>query len=179
VNEMSTLLPAEQMMSTGLIDYALGAAPHTGAFVIAHEGHPRKRKELSYYKMGDGPFYVFYTPYHLPHIQICSTIGRAALFQDATVTPLGAPVCQVAAMAKRDIKAGEVLDGVGGFSMYGVIDNSSVFRKDGLLPMGLAEGCKTRRAIPKDAPLFLDDVEIPSGRLCDQLWREQEARFFG
>ena len=61
------------------MDYALGAEPHTGAFVVAWEDNEKKRKELAYYKMGDGPFYVFYTPYHLPHIQIASTIARAAL----------------------------------------------------------------------------------------------------
>ena len=85
VRDIARLLPAEKLISSGLVDYALGAEPHTGAFVIAWEEHPKKRKELSYYKMGDGPFYVFYTPYHLPHVQIASTIARAALFHDATV----------------------------------------------------------------------------------------------
>jgi len=70
VREMSGLLPAEQMLSTGLVDYALGAAPHTGAFVIIHEEAPLKKVQLAYYKLGDGPFYVFYTPFHLPHIQL-------------------------------------------------------------------------------------------------------------
>ena len=133
VREMSTLLPEDQMMAGGLVDYALGAEPHTGAFVIAWEGDARKQKELGYYKMGNGPFYVFYTPYHLPHIQLASTIGRAALFNDATVAPIGAPVCEVAAIAKRDLKAGEVIDGVGGFMTYGVIENAAEFRADDLL----------------------------------------------
>ena len=77
VREIANLLPAEQMLDTGLVDYALGAAPHTGAFVIVHEDSPLKKVQLAYYKLGDGPFYVFYTPFHLPHIQIASTIGRA------------------------------------------------------------------------------------------------------
>src|SRR6267143_7308476 len=62
VREMANLLPADQMLETGLVDYALGAAPHTGAFVIVHEDSPLKKVQLSYYKLGDGPFYVFYTP---------------------------------------------------------------------------------------------------------------------
>src|SRR5215470_20034554 len=85
VREMANLLPAEQMLSTGLVDYALGAAPHTGAFVIVHEDSALKKAQLGYYKLGDGPFYVFYTPYHLPHIQLVSTIGRAAVHHDSTV----------------------------------------------------------------------------------------------
>jgi len=43
VNEMARLLPADQMLDTGLVDYALGAAPHTGAFVIVHEESPLKK----------------------------------------------------------------------------------------------------------------------------------------
>ena len=79
VREMASLLPTDQMLSTGLVDYALGAAPYTGAFVIVHEDSPLKKTQLAYYKLGDGPFFVFYTPFHLPHIQIASTIGRAVI----------------------------------------------------------------------------------------------------
>src|SRR4030095_14043510 len=103
VREMAGLLPAEQMLSTGLVDYALGAEPYTGAFVIIHEESPLKKTQLAYYKLGDGPFYVFYTPFHLPHIQIASTIGRAFVLNDPTVTPLAGPVCEVAAGASRNI----------------------------------------------------------------------------
>ncbi len=124
VREMASLLPADQMLGTGLVDYALGAAPHTGAFVIVHEDSPLKKAQLAYYKLGDGPFYVFYTPFHLPHIQIASTIGRAVIHRDATVAPIGGPVCEVVTVAKRDLKAGERLDGVGGFCAYGLIDNA-------------------------------------------------------
>jgi predicted homoserine dehydrogenase-like protein len=158
------------------VDYALGAEPHTGAFVIVYEEHRRKRQELAYFKMGDGPFYVFYTPYHLPHVQVVSTIARAVLMADATVAPLGAPVCEVATCAKRDLKSGEVLDGVGGFLAYGVIDNAASFGANELLPMGLSEGCRLVRDIAKDAPVRWTDVDVPAGRLCDELWQEQGGR---
>src|SRR5262245_62550156 len=125
---MANLLPADQMLSTGLVDYALGAEPHTGAFVVVHEESPLKKAQLAYYKLGDGPFYVFYTPYHLPHLQLPSTIGRAVVLRDPTVSPLGAPVCEVVTVAKRNLKAGERLDGVGGFCAYGLIDNRSAAR---------------------------------------------------
>jgi predicted homoserine dehydrogenase-like protein len=177
VKEMAGLLPPDELLSVGLVDYALGAEPHTGAFVIAYEEHPKKRKELSYYKMGDGPFYVFYTPYHLPHIQIVSTIARAALAQDATVAPIGAPACEVATVAKRDLKAGEVLDGVGGFMTYGVIYNFHEASSSSLLPMGIAGGCRLRRNLAKDGALSYADVELPANRTCDRLRTEQIARF--
>ena len=179
VKEMSKLLPTEELLSGGLVDYALGAEPHTGAFVIAYEDNEKKRKELAYYKMGDGPFYVFYTPYHLPHVQIASTIARAALFNDATVTPRGAPVCEVATVAKRDLKAGEILDGVGGFMTYGIIENAAPFRAASLLSAGVAEGCRLIRPIAKDTPIASGDVTLPEGRLVDRLRAEQAARFGG
>lgn len=177
VRELAKLLPPEQLLAGGLVDYALGAEPHTGAFVIVHEEHPRKCQELAYYKMGEGPFYVFYTPFHLPHIQIASTIARAALFGDPTVAPLGAPVSDVVTVAKRDLQKGQVLDGVGGFMAYGVIEKASISASQQLLPMGVSQGCRLLREVAKDQPVTYGDVELPPGRLCDQLRAEQAERF--
>jgi len=175
VREMANLLPADQMLGTGLVDYALGASPYTGAFVIVHEDSPLKKVQLAYYKLGDGPFYVFYTPFHLPHIQIASTIGRAVILDDPTVAPLGGPVCEVLTVAKRGLKAGERLDGIGGFCAYGLIDNATVARSMDALPIALSEGCMLRRDIAKDAVLSFQDVEMPVGRATEGLWREQNA----
>jgi len=177
VRDMSRLLPAEQLLDTGLVDYALGAAPHTGAFVIVHEDSPLKKVQLAYYKLGDGPFYVFYTPFHLPHIQLASTIGRAVVLRDATVAPIGGPVCEVATVAKRDLKAGERLDGVGGFCAYGLIDNAVTARGMAALPIALSEGCVLRRNVPRDQVLTFEDVVSPPGRLAERLWHEQNARW--
>jgi predicted homoserine dehydrogenase-like protein len=177
VQEMAHLLPADQMLSSGLVDYALGAAPHTGAFVIIYEESPLKRAQLSYYKFGDGPFYVFYTPYHLPHIQVASTIARAVINHDPTVAPLTGPVCEVVTIAKRDLKVGERLDGVGGFCTYGLIDNTSAARSGKALPISLSEGCVLRRDKLKDELITLDNVVPPAARLAETLWREQNARW--
>jgi len=177
VRDIAGQLPSDAMLSGGLVDYALGAEPHTGAFVIVHEDHPKKRQELAYFKMGDGPFYVFYTPYHLPYIQVVSTIARAVLAGDATVAPLGAPVCQVATVAKRDLKTDEVLDGVGGFMTYGVIDNAAAVTSTNALPMGLSSGCRLSRGVAKDATVSWADVTVPPVRVCDNLWKEQAERF--
>jgi len=177
VREMAHLLPADQMLETGLVDYALGAEPHTGAFVIVHEESLFKRVQLAYYKLGDGPFYVFYTPYHLPHIQVASTIGRAVIHRDPTVAPLAGPVCEVVTVAKRNLKAGERLDGIGGFCSYGLIDNTSSARAMEALPIALSEDCVLRRNIAKDDVLSFNDVDQPSGRLVDSLWSEQCERW--
>jgi predicted homoserine dehydrogenase-like protein len=177
VREMARLLPAEQMLETGLVDYALGAEPHTGAFVIVHEDSPLKKAQLAYYKLGKGPFYAFYTPYHLPHIQIASTIGRAVVNRDPTVAPLAGPVCEVVTVAKRDLKSGDSLDGIGGFCTYGLIDNADVARDMAALPIGLSEGCVLRRNVLKDEVVSFDDVEASFDRVVEALWLEQDARW--
>ena len=177
VREIGKLLPAEEMLESGLVDYALGAAPHTGAFVVVHEDSPLKKAQLGYYKLGDGPFYVFYTPFHLPHLQIMSTIGRAVIHRDATVTPIGQPVCEVVSVAKRDLKAGERLDGIGGFCTYGLVDNSAAARRMKALPIALSEGRVLHRDIAKDGVISFDDVDtVPEGTVWS-LWREQAERW--
>ncbi|MGH7688589.1 MAG: NAD(P)H-dependent oxidoreductase, partial [Gemmatimonadaceae bacterium] len=177
VKEMASLLPPADMLAGGIVDYALGAAPHTGAFVVVHEDNALKQAQLAYYKMGDGPFYVFYTPFHLPHLQIASTIGRAVLLNDATVAPLAGPQCEVVAVAKRDLTAGETIDGIGGFTVYGLIENTAQARAMDALPMGLAQGCVLKHAVSRDRAVTARDVTMPAERLSDRLWAEQRRRW--
>lgn len=177
VRELANLLPAEHMLDGGIVDYCVGASPYTGAFVVVHEDNPHKQRQLAYYKLGDGPFYVFYTPFHLPHLQLPSTIGRAVIHGDPTVTPLGGPACQVVTVAKRPLKAGERLDGVGGFCAYGLIDTDERAGADDALPISLSEGCVLRRDVPKDSVVSFNDVTMPATRLSDHLWHEQRKRW--
>jgi predicted homoserine dehydrogenase-like protein len=177
VKDTLNLYPLEQLLNEGIVDYILGAEPHTGAFVLAYTDHPAKQQYLNYFKMGDGPLYVFYTPYHLPHIQIATTVARAVLFHDATVTPISKPVCDVLTVAKKDMEAGTVLDGIGGFTCYGTIDRADVTREESLLPMGLSDGCRLVRAVRKDQPVTYSDVQLPAGRVCDRLRAEQNTYF--
>jgi predicted homoserine dehydrogenase-like protein len=99
------------------------------------------------------------------------------LFRDATITPRGAPVTDVVAIAKFGLEAGTALDGVGGFTCYGVLENSPVARAENLLPMGLTDGCVLKRNLAQDTPITFEDIELPPGRLCDRLWREQLTAF--
>ncbi len=177
VKDVLKLYPSKLFEKSGLVDYILGAEPHTGAFVVGHCDHPIKRQYMNYFKMGEGPLYVFYTPYHLPHVQVATTAARAVLFKDATVAPLGRPMCDVITIAKRDLRKGEVLDGLGGFTCYGMIDNAEVCRKENLLPMGLSEGCRLRVDVRRDQAIGYADIELPEGRLCDKLRDEQNAYF--
>jgi len=132
---------------------------------------------LKYLKMGAGPLYAFYTPFHLPQMELPNTVARVALFNDAAVAPMGAPSCDAICVAKRDLTAGEVLDGLGGFACYTLIDNYETCRKENALPMGVSEGCRLKREIPKDAAVTYDDVVLPESRTADRLRDEQDRHF--
>jgi predicted homoserine dehydrogenase-like protein len=177
VKEIVNHFTPEQLRQQGLVDFVLGAEPGSGAFVVGYDDDAVKKKYMSYFKMGDGPLYVFYTPFHLPHLEVPITVARAVLFGDAAVAPLGAPVCDVISMAKRDLHAGEALDGIGGFTCYGMIENSEVSLAEKCLPMGVSEGCRLTRDVVRDQAITYADVELPAGRLCDALRAEQNACF--
>jgi len=177
VKDAVKLFPMEQMLDGGLVDYLLGAEPAPGVFVIGYNDNPTQRRYLNYYKMGDGPLYVFYTPYHLCHFEAPLTVARAVLFKDAALTPLAGPVVDVITVAKRDLSSGEVLDGIGGFTCYGVAENHAASRKEDLLPMSLSKDCRLKRDVPKDGVITYDDVALPEERLCDRLRAEQDAIF--
>ena len=80
-------------------------------------------------------------------------------------------------VAKRDLKAGERLDGIGGFCSYGLIDNRSAARGMAALPIGLSEGRVLRRDVAKDQVISFTDVDAPAGGLVESLWQEQNTRW--
>lgn len=178
IEETVGLYPTEELLERpGLVDYVVGAAPSPGVFVLGTHEHPVQKHYLDLYKLGPGPLYCFYTPYHLCHFEVPTTVARAVLFGDAAIAPLGAPTVEVVATAKIDLSEGQVLDGIGWYMSYGQCENSEVARAEGLLPIGLAEGCRLVRDVPRDQVLTLADVDFPAERLCDRLWAEQNAHF--
>lgn len=177
VTEAIDLFPKDLMLNGGLVDYVLGAEPGPGVFVIGHNDDPIKQQYANYFKMGDGPFYMFYVPYHLPHLEVPITVARAVLFRDAAVAPIGGPICDVIAAAKQDLTSGHVLDGIGGFDCYGMIENTTTTRREDLLPMGLAEGCRLKHDVARDEVIRYQDVDLPPARLCDRL-RTEQNKFF-
>lgn len=162
----------------GIVDYVVGPSPNGGVFVLGMHDDPKQQHYLNLYKVGRGPLYCFYNPYHLCHLEVANTVARAALFQDAAVTPLAGPMVDVVATAKIDLKVGQVLDGIGWYMTYGQAENSDTVYEEKLLPMGLAEGCVLKRDIPKDTVLTYDDVILPPGRLVDKLRCRQDQVFF-
>jgi predicted homoserine dehydrogenase-like protein len=178
IQDAAKLYPLEALVNgPGIVDYVVGAAPGPGVFVLGTHDHPTQQHYLNLYKLGEGPLYCFYTPYHLCHFEVPNTVARAVLFKDATIAPAGAPRVEVVTTAKIDLKAGDVLDGMGFYMTYGECENADIAAAERLLPIGIAEGCRLTRDVCKDATLTYDDVEVPAGRLSDHLRLEQHRYF--
>jgi len=178
VTEAADWYPAEALLAgNGIVDYVVGAAPGPGVFVLGTHDHPTQRHYLNLYKLGPGPFYCFYTPYHLCHFEVPNTIARAALFHDAALTPLAGICVEVVATAKTALAQGQILDQIGGYTTYGQCENAAAARSQDLLPLGLAEGCRLKRDLAADRVLTYADVELPTGRVCDRLRAEQNTHF--
>lgn len=174
VDDLTSTYDVDELRSLGgVVDYVVGTKPGPGVYVLATHDDPKQQHYLNLYKLGEGPLYSFYTPYHLCHFEVPTTVARAVLFGDATITPLGAPTVEVVTTAKRDLTEGTVLDGLGGYDYYGVAERADVTASERLLPVGVALGCRLRRFVAKDEVLTYADVELPQGRLVDELRQRQ------
>lgn len=178
VDDATSLYDVDELRELGgIVDYLVGAQPSPGVFVYATHDDPKQRHYLSLYKLGDGPLYSFYTPYHLCHFEVPTSVARAALFDDPVLAPRGAPVVDVVATAKTDLSSGTVLDRLGGYHTYGQAERADTTATEGLLPIGLAEGCELVRDVPIDTVLTYEDVSLPEHRRCDELRSRQAAHF--
>jgi len=162
----------------GIVDYVVGT-PLTKVYCLAEHPDPKQQHYLNLYKMGDGPLYSFFTPYHLVHFEVPNAIARVVLFRDSVAKPLAGPVVEVCAVAKRDLHCGEVLDDYGMYMTYGEAVNAEEMSRNRYLPEGLVEGCVLRRDVVKDSVISYDDVTLPPNRLADELRAEQYCRFRG
>jgi predicted homoserine dehydrogenase-like protein len=179
IDDMTTMYDVEELKRLGgVVDYVVGPKPGPGVFVFATTDDPKTKHYLNYGKLGEGPLYSFYTPYHLIYFEIPISIARMVLFNDIIMAPIAGPVVEVATFAKTDLKAGKKLDGLGGYDYYGQCENADVARKENLLPVGLAEGATLKRDLPKDSIITFDDVELPEDNLVQRLYREQTQMFF-
>ncbi|WP_129336157.1 NAD(P)H-dependent oxidoreductase [Cellulomonas endophytica] len=179
VDELTSRYDVEELRALGgVVDYVVGSKPGPGVYVLAAHSDPKQQHYLNLYKLGTGPLYSFYTPYHLCHFEVPNSVVRAVDFADAALAPTGGPQVDVVTTAKRDLPAGHVLDGLGGYDTYGQAEAYAVSRREDLLPQGVAVDCRLTRAVRKDEVLTYADVELPAGRLVDRL-RQEQVDLFG
>lgn len=141
------------------VEYTIGGDFAGGVFVVGYsDSHEMVQPALRYLKMGEGPYYTFYRPYHLVHIEAPVSIAEVYLDREPTIIAAGPFVTDVVSIAKKDLAAGELLDGIGGWTTYGEID--TVENAAGLLPIGLTEHARIVKPVAMDEPIPLDAVEL-------------------
>lgn len=159
-----------------VVEFVKGIAP--GVFVIITTDLPAVKEEMAYLSMGEGPNYILYRPYHLTSIETPLSAARACIYHEPTIVPKGAPVSETVAVAKKDLKAGEYLDSIGGYTVYGVIDTFENAKKDNALPIGLVSPkVKVKTDIKKGETLTYDAVELDENSLILQLRKLQDMTF--
>jgi len=147
-----------------------------GVYVVITSSRPFIRRCFAEYGMPvdrTGTFAAMYRPFHLVGMELPVSIARAVLDRRPTGTPRPTPVAAVACAAKRPLAAGEILDGEGGYTVYGVIDEAAAARRERFLPMGLSRGARVARPIPEDGLVRLEDVTLDTSSLLYRLWQEQ------
>lgn len=176
VKDLPTVFcPREQggvLNQRGVVDYARGVAP--GVFVVFTAQKPVVTDTLRYLKMGDGPNWVLYRPYHLTSLETPLSVARAVLNGEPTIQPRHGLVAEVLTVAKRTLRAGEKIDSIGGYTVYAGVDMADIAREEGLLPLGLAQGATLRRDVEPGHIIRYADVDLDEGQTVVQLRRLQD-----
>jgi predicted homoserine dehydrogenase-like protein len=157
----------------GVVDFAIGdLAP--GVFLVYSTKNKMIKDVLNYLALGQGPNYLLYRPYHLTSIETPLSIARAYFDREPWIVPSGGLISDVLTVAKKDLMHGEIIDGIGGYMVYGLIDLYETTRKENLLPIGLSQGCILKRCVKKGEPISYADVDFPSDTLLLQLRKLQD-----
>lgn len=159
----------------GIVDFVIGdVAP--GVFMVVRHDEKIVTEDLVYLKLGKGPVFTIYRPYHLANIETPTSMAYAAIYREPILVAEGRPYSEAITVTKRDIRAGETLDGIGGFTVYGSIDEYDVCRRENLLPLGLAFDARVKKDIKKDEFITYDMVDLKETLLLD--FRRKQDQLF-
>jgi predicted homoserine dehydrogenase-like protein len=157
----------------GVVDYCTGdVAP--GIFVIIRTDAPYINQEMTYLGLGSGPYFALYRPFHLASIEAPLSIARAVLDRESS---LYAPhlKAEVVSMAKKDMKPGEKIDGIGGYTIRGYADNAKDAQRDNLVPIGLIQNAIVTKEIKIGDLITYDHVKLDESSFIVQLRRLQDS----
>jgi len=175
LSEMTTVFQTRDrggiLEREGIVDYVTGTELSGGIFIIVRTRNKRLQSDFEYLKIGKGDTFLFYQRYHNWFVDLPLAVAKVFFDGKPTLVPLDEPASQVIAASKRDLKSGEVLDGIGGFTAYGIIEENTVAKRENALPLGLAEGMRVRKDIRRGEIITFDTVERQEESLLTQLWR--------
>lgn len=176
LDEIATLLKLKEeggiLSKKGVIEVILGAQPSGGVYALIRTDNPEIIASMSYYKQGDGPNYLLYIPYHMPGIEMVYGIIEMMILKKAIVEPMGKPVSDVMAFAKKDLFVGDILGKIGGFEYYGEIEVATVARNIKALPLGLAKDAVMLKDVKKGDIITEDCVDIKNHPITIELRKE-------
>ncbi len=180
VSELTRLFSSKKqggiLDRTPAVDFAIGdVAP--GVFLVYTTKNKLIQEELKYLLFGDGPNYLLYRPYHLASIETPLSVARAFFYREPTIAPMGGPVSEVITVAKKDLAQGEVLDGIGGYTVYGLIEDYTLARKEDFLPLGLSEGAQLKQDVAQGQPITYGMVTLDQDTALFKLRRMQDQTY--
>lgn len=146
----------------GRVDYSVGKGVAPGVFVVAEMSHPRIRERMEDLKMGEGPYFTFYRPYHLTSLEVPLTCARVVLYGKADMVPLARPVAEVCAVAKRDLNPGETLDHLGEYCYRAWAMEAGAAREAKGIPCGLLADARVTAPIRKGELITTANAVVPA-----------------
>lgn len=177
VQDVLTKFDWTSIPKEGVVDYVIGKNLFPGVFIVVEHPDPNQKKYLKYLGLGDGPQYVMFEPYHLCHLEAIETILKVLYFKEPTINNRLTPLTKTVAMAKRNLLRGEKLDGIGGDSVYGMIQG--VESSEEFLPVGFAHNAIIKTSIGKDTPVKISDVIIPVNAATKLAGLAKTQKYFG
>lgn len=156
----------------GCVEYSTGkVAP--GVFAIIATDEPRIIEDLQFYSMGPGPYYMLYRPYHLCSIETPIAVAEAVIYNETTLVS-ERMVSEMVAIAKRDLKAGQTVDGIGGFDFFSRVYRVEEAKAGKGIPMGLASGGKVLKDIFKGDMLTEDNFAPDTSQFVYKMRQMQD-----
>lgn len=160
----------------GVVEYVNGVAP--GVFAIIAHKNEEVQAEMTYLRMGDGPNYALFRPFHLCSLETPLSVAMATIDKMPTIVSMGKPVCEVITVAKKDLKAGDALDYIGGFTVYGLIEKYETAKAGNMVPIGLVnKNIKTKVDIPMGTVITYDMLEMDETSYIYELRKRQDEMY--
>lgn len=147
------------LLPDGSVDFVNSVTP--GVFVVVRATHPQIQEDLGYFNViRSGDYFTLYTPYHLVTTELPLSIVWAVEDHEPTVVPRFGLLTEVIGAAKHSLKAGTIIDGGGGFTVYAQNDLAWIAQKEKCVPFGLLDDAKLIKDVRKDQVITFDMVEL-------------------
>jgi predicted homoserine dehydrogenase-like protein len=164
----------------GVVDYSIGKGVAPGVFCIIETRHPRVLERMIDLKVGKGPYFTIFRPYHLTSLEVPLSAARAVVYKRADMEPLDHPVAEAVAVAKSELAPGQSLGMIGENDYRGFAMTWEDARARGALPLGLAERAKVVKPVKTGDFLTYENCVPDDSMVITQIRRrldQSDGRF--